>query len=87
MRLSNIFKRKSILPEEKEEPLEEQRWLSRKLFRRIGLWGSATSIGMLAMPRYQPCPKCRGGSKRGRKTPRGAWYKCTRCKEDFFEGR
>ena len=85
-----LIKRRSILPgkpERKEEHPEKERWLTRKLFHRIGLFRPATSHGMLNMPRYQPCPKCRGDSKRDRKTPRGAWYRCTRCKDNFFEGR
>ena len=36
------------------------------------------------MPKYQPCPKCKKGCKRTKKTIGGATYYCIKCKETFF---
>ena len=45
-----------------------------------------SSRGGLNMPRYQPCPKCRGGAKRRFKTDFGASYLC-RCGRSFAVSR
>ena len=35
-------------------------------------------------PKFQPCPKCHGRSKRVEKLAGGANYYCRKCQETFF---
>ena len=64
-------------------PPEEQRWLSRKLFKRFGRFFDP-SRGGLNMPKHQRCPDCSRRSKRKDKTMNGANYWCPGCHQSFF---
>lgn len=44
-----------------------------------------TSRGGPNMPKYQPCPECRQGSKRHYKTHGGAYYLCGKHGEFFVK--
>lgn len=57
---------------------------SRKLFRQIGRLVSP-SRGGLNMPKFQPCPQCRGKARRVTKTMGGGNYKCVDHGEFFVK--
>jgi len=55
------------------------------MFRKFArLFIGQRGMGGPNMPKRQPCPECAGWRKRARKTVAGAFYKCTRCPEEFF---
>jgi len=65
------------------ERLKQERWLSKKLFHRIGKVIPVSSEG-LNMPKSQPCPLGHGLKPRVSKTSGGANYYCKQCKSEFF---
>ena len=72
--------------QEKSEHLKQERWLSKKLFHRIGRVVT-TKQEEVNMPKFQTCPKCHGRSKRVDKVEDGSNYRCKHCKETFFVRR
>ncbi len=76
---------KKIRAEIEEADISELRWESMSMFKRFArlFTGQWRPIPGPNMPRYQPCPECRAGSKRDRKTLAGAFYSC-KCGETFL---
>jgi len=76
------FRRKypGFKPEQAEEPQEVKPALQEKRLARL----VRTSRGGPNMPKYQPCPRCRGGAKRREKLGElGARYFCRRNQVSF----
>jgi len=82
-KLWNWRRKKPVGEIGKKESLEDIRWKSQQLFKKMGREVS-TSQGGPNMPRYQPCLRCDAPSKRRRKTMGGARYWCHRCQELFY---
>lgn len=69
-----MFKKIKALPHHKPKEKEPE--------KRI-----MTGHGGSNMPEYQPCPKCRGRSKRESKTMGGANYHCNKHGSFFVRAR
>ena len=82
--ISLFSKKKEV--EKEEADLNELRWQSPSMFKRFArlFTGQWRPVEGPNMPKYQPCPECHHGSKRGRKTMAGAFYSCTRCPLEFL---
>ena len=80
----SLFKRKAAT-EREEADINELRWQSPSMFKKFArlFTGQWRPIPGPNMPGYQPCPECRAGSKRDRKTVAGAFYSC-RCGMAFL---
>lgn len=69
---------------DKEQTLEEQRWESPKLFRRIVRVLTPQPSDLPNMPKFQSCPQCHARARRATKTMGGANYHCRKCQNTFF---
>ena len=73
------------IPKETGVDINELRFQSPSMFKKFGrlFTGQWRTSDGPNMPGYQPCPECRAGSKRDRKTMAGAFYSC-KCGMNFL---
>ena len=85
--LKSLFRRRAI-PPTPHAPGHLDEELAKKIAKRKERYGRFVLRRAFGprMPKYQPCPLCRGSAKRKAKSIGGASYYCRKCKHGFFIG-